>query len=73
MRGPGKLVDADGADGLVACAEEGRQVAREALRLAGDVKDAVDTVGQDLREGLRVNAVTRRIEHNDVGLLRNVL
>ena len=51
---------------MVACCLEWAEVPCKAGWLEGDIDDSVDAIGNDLFEGFRMNAVSRRIKNDDI-------
>ena len=57
----------------VACLKKGFEVSGEAGSFAGDVDDAVYTVGKDLRQCFRVDSVARRVKNDHIRFLGQVI
>lgn len=52
----------------ITCCKKCLQVTCKTGRLTGNIYDTVHTVGKDLRQCFRMNAVTRRIQHDHIRL-----
>ena len=68
-----ELVYTTGFLKTVACLKKGFEVSGEAGSFAGDVDDAVYTVGKDLRQCFRVDSVARRVKNDHVRFLGQVI
>ena len=69
----GEHVDGAGANDVIAVLLKDLQVADQAGRFAGNVDHVLDAVGDDLLEGLRVNAVTRWIQDDEIWTLLELI
>ena len=62
----GKLIYRADPDGMITAADEIFEIAGQACRLAANVNDVIDPVIRYPLQCLRVDAVTRRIENDQI-------